>query len=170
MKLTLTVACIILKSAWQAVCRPSCDQLRRLSSLRSGSLRTALIALLLAPLPGTHAADADPLAWPETTRDAKPWTAWWWMGSAVDKATITRELTEFRNELEIEVTNVAANRIRDLDQRRVEWRIFHDINFVSITGKRFDASAWPLTDSGLLGPVTLRPAKRLNIDQGLSRK
>ena len=60
------------------------------------------------------------------------------------------------NELEIEVTNVAANRIRDLDQRHIEWRIFHDINFMSITGKRFDASAWPLTDSGLLGPVTLQ--------------
>jgi hypothetical protein len=62
------------------------------------------------------------------------------------------------NELEIEVTNVAANRIRDLDQRHIEWRIFHDINFMSITGKRFDASAWPLTDSGLFGPVTLQPA------------
>jgi hypothetical protein len=66
------------------------------------------------------------------------------------------------NELEIEVTNVAANRIRDLDQRHVEWRIFHDINFMSITGKRFDAFAWPLTDSGLLGPVTLQAMHRLN--------
>jgi len=55
---------------------------------------TLLIALLLAPL-ALHAADADPLAWPESTRDAKPWTAWWWMGSAVDNATTTRELTEF---------------------------------------------------------------------------
>jgi hypothetical protein len=69
------------------------------------------------------------------------------------------------NELEIEVTNVAANRIRDLDQRNVEWRIFHDINFMSITGKRFDASAWPLTDSGLLGPVTLQAAHRLNANE-----
>jgi hypothetical protein len=69
------------------------------------------------------------------------------------------------NELEIEVTNVAANRIRDLDQRHVEWRIFHDINFMSITGKRFDASAWPLTDSGLLGPVTLQATHRLNANE-----
>jgi len=66
------------------------------------------------------------------------------------------------NELEIEVTNVAANRIRDLDQRHMEWRIFHDINFMSITGKRFDASAWSLTVSGLLGPVTLQAMHRLN--------
>jgi len=55
MKHTLTVACIILKSAWQAVCRPSLIHLRRLSSLRSGSLRSALTALLLAPLAALHA-------------------------------------------------------------------------------------------------------------------
>jgi hypothetical protein len=61
------------------------------------------------------------------------------------------------NELRIEVTNVAANRIRDLDRRRVPWRIFHDINFVNIDYKPFDASNWPIRDAGLLGPVTLRP-------------
>ena len=59
------------------------------------------------------------------------------------------------NELEIEVTNLAANRIRDLDQRKVLWKNFTDINFVSIGYKPFDASNWPLFDSGLLGPVTL---------------
>jgi hypothetical protein len=60
------------------------------------------------------------------------------------------------NELEVEVTNVAANRIRDLDRRGVPWRNFEDINFVNIEYKPFDASGWPLTDSGLLGPVTLQ--------------
>jgi hypothetical protein len=61
------------------------------------------------------------------------------------------------NQLEIEVTNLSANRIRDLDRRHVAWRIFHDINFVSITYKPFDASNWPVMDSGLLGPVTISP-------------
>ena len=50
MKTTLTVACFCLKSAWQVACRPFSDQFRRLSTLRSGSLRSALTALLLAPL------------------------------------------------------------------------------------------------------------------------
>jgi hypothetical protein len=59
------------------------------------------------------------------------------------------------NVLEVEVTNVPANRIRDLDQRGVKWKNFYDINFVSLDYKPFDASHWPLTDSGLLGPVTL---------------
>jgi hypothetical protein len=61
------------------------------------------------------------------------------------------------NRLEVEVTNVAANRIRDLDRRGVAWRTFHDINFVNLDYKPFDASNWPLTDSGLLGPVRLEP-------------
>jgi polyhydroxybutyrate depolymerase len=53
---TLTVACILLKSAWQAVCRPCLDQLRRLPPLRYGSPRSALAALLLASLTALHAA------------------------------------------------------------------------------------------------------------------
>jgi hypothetical protein len=59
------------------------------------------------------------------------------------------------NVLEIEVTNLAANRIRDLDRRKVEWRIFDDINFVNTAYKPFDASEWPPFASGLLGPVRL---------------
>jgi hypothetical protein len=61
------------------------------------------------------------------------------------------------NVLQVEVTSLAANRIRDLDRRRVKWKIFHDINFVNIDYKPFNASDWPLTDCGLLGPVTLTP-------------
>ena len=59
------------------------------------------------------------------------------------------------NVLEVEVTSVAANRIRDLDRRGVKWKTFNDINIVDLNYKPFDASNWPLTDCGLLGPVTL---------------
>jgi hypothetical protein len=59
------------------------------------------------------------------------------------------------NVLEVEVTSVSANRIRDLDRRGVPWKNFHDINFVNIDYKPFNAADWPLTDSGLLGPVNL---------------
>jgi hypothetical protein len=59
------------------------------------------------------------------------------------------------NTLEVEVTSVAANRIRDLDRRGVNWKIFKDINIVNVDYQPFDASNWPLTDCGLLGPVTL---------------
>jgi hypothetical protein len=66
-----------------------------------------------------------------------------------------------RNVLELEVTNLAANRIRDLDRRKVDWKIMHEINFVNIDYRPFDAAAWPDTPSGLLGPVTLTPLRRL---------
>ena len=38
-----------------------------------------------------------PLAWPELTRDNKPWTRWWWLGSAVDKTNLTRELERYHD-------------------------------------------------------------------------
>ena len=62
-----------------------------------------------------------------------------------------------KNRLTLEITNLAANRIRDLDRRKVEWKKFHEINFVNIFYKPFDASNWPLQPSGLLGPVQLMP-------------
>ena len=65
-----------------------------------------------------------------------------------------------RNVLELEVTNLAANRIRDLDRRQVSWKVMREINFVNINYKPFDAAGWPLQPSGLLGPVTLRPLRR----------
>jgi hypothetical protein len=61
------------------------------------------------------------------------------------------------NVLEVEVTNVSANRVRDLDRRKVDWKIFEDINYVGIDYRPFDASAWPVRTSGLVGPVTLTP-------------
>ncbi len=64
-------------------------------------------------------------------------------------------LQKGKNTLEIEVTNVAANRIRDLDIRGVDWKKFYDINFVNIDYEPFDASGWDVKDAGLLGPVTL---------------
>ncbi|HSY20462.1 MAG TPA: glycosyl hydrolase, partial [Candidatus Acidoferrales bacterium] len=68
---------------------------------------------------------------------------------------VVNNLKPTGNILEVEVTSVAANRIRDLDRRGVKWKTFRDINIVDINYKPFDASNWPLTDCGLLGPVTL---------------
>ncbi len=59
------------------------------------------------------------------------------------------------NVLEVEVTNLAANRLRDLDKRGVRWHEFHDIGFVNIDYKPFNAGNWAVQPSGLLGPVTL---------------
>jgi len=72
-------------------------------------------------------------------------------------AVETGPLRPTDNVLEVEVTNLSANRIRDLDVRKVPWKIFRDINFVGIDYRPFDASRWPVRPSGLPGPVTLQP-------------
>ena len=59
------------------------------------------------------------------------------------------------NTLELLVTNLPANRIRYMDQQEIPWRIFHDINFVNIDYRPFDASQWEAKPSGILGPVKL---------------
>lgn len=69
------------------------------------------------------------------------------------RVALPQGLGEGRNELEVEVTNLGANRIRDWDVRQVPWRIFRDINFVDIRYKGFDARTWSVRDSGLSGPV-----------------
>ncbi len=69
------------------------------------------------------------------------------------------------NTLEIDVTNLAANRIRDLDRKKIRWKYFYDINVVNIDYKPLDASGWPLRDSGLLGPVLLHPMEILSFDR-----
>lgn len=62
-----------------------------------------------------------------------------------------------KNTLALEVTNLAANRIRDLEKRGVPWKNFYEINFVNIFYQRFNGANWPLQPSGLLGPVQLVP-------------
>jgi hypothetical protein len=69
-------------------------------------------------------------------------------------------LSAGENKLRVEVTNVAINRIRDLDRRQVKWQIFEDINIVGIDfkGNKYvplNTADWPVREAGLLGPVSL---------------
>jgi hypothetical protein len=75
------------------------------------------------------------------------------------RVRVGEHLRPGRNVLEIDVTNLAANRIRDMDRRKARWKIMREINIVDINYKPFDASGWRLTPSGLLGPVTLQPLR-----------
>ncbi len=63
------------------------------------------------------------------------------------------------NILEVEVTNLPANRISDYDRRGVEWRIFHEINFVGINYDNVNFAGWQPVPSGLLGPVVIKEIK-----------
>ena len=61
------------------------------------------------------------------------------------------------NRLTVQVVNLAANRIADMDRRGVPWKIFYDANIVGTNYKPFDASKWLPQPSGLIGPVQLLP-------------
>ncbi len=65
------------------------------------------------------------------------------------------------NVLVIDVTNLPANRIRDLDLRKVDWKIMRDANIVTLNYRPFDASQWAVAPSGLLGPVRLVPLRKV---------
>jgi hypothetical protein len=76
------------------------------------------------------------------------------------QVNIGQYLRPGKNMLQVEVTNVAANRIRDLDQKKIKWRNFYDANVVNVDYKPFDASNWQLRASGLIGPVRLIPLRK----------
>ena len=59
------------------------------------------------------------------------------------------------NELRIEVTNLPANRIADLDRRGVKWRKMEEINVVDINYQRTTYDTWDPVPSGLHTPVRL---------------
>lgn len=76
---------------------------------------------------------------------------------------IPADLMKDKNILEVEVSNLMANRIADLDRRGVNWKKFYNINFPARRRENigsdglFNASNWSPRESGLLGPVTLIP-------------
>ncbi|MCD9855362.1 glycoside hydrolase [Epilithonimonas sp. JDS] len=70
---------------------------------------------------------------------------------------IGKYLKKGKNTIQIEVCNLMANRIRDMDQKKIQWRNYHEINFVNINYKPFDASNWKVQPSGLDGEIQLIP-------------
>ena len=64
------------------------------------------------------------------------------------------------NSIRIEIANLMANRVRYMDRQKISWRNYHEINFVNINYKPFDASAWNVMPSGLSGPVQIREMKK----------
>lgn len=75
------------------------------------------------------------------------------------RTTIGKYLHPGKNSIELDVTNLPANRIADYDRRKVNWRIFKEINFVKLGYVKGDFSGWSIVPSGLLGPVKLIPLK-----------
>jgi hypothetical protein len=85
------------------------------------------------------------------------------------RLTVDDAMLGENNRLEVDVTNLMANRIADLDRRGVRWRRFYNVNFPPRLPENrgpdglFDASRWEPLDSGLLGPVTLTPLEAVRL-------
>src|SRR5579871_4848414 len=54
----------------------------------------ALMALATVA-PAEEPAAPSALAWPAVTRTMRPWTRWWWPGSAVDRPNLTHLLETY---------------------------------------------------------------------------
>ena len=59
------------------------------------------------------------------------------------------------NEIRIEVTNLPANRIAELDRQGVKWRKMEEINVVDINYKKTTYDEWEPMPSGLNSEVRL---------------
>ena len=70
---------------------------------------------------------------------------------------IGKYLKKGNNTIQIEVCNLMANRIKYMDENKIQWRNYHEINFVNIDYKPFDASNWKVQPSGLDGEIQLIP-------------
>jgi len=82
------------------------------------------------------------------------------IGPVFTTVVAAKDLSE-DNSIEIKVANSMANRIIDLDKRKVFWKKFNNTNYPARLPQNrgadgiFDASKWEPRISGLTGPVTL---------------
>jgi len=79
---------------------------------------------------------------------------------------VGKKQLEKNNFLEISVSNLMANHISYLDRNEITWKKFYNINMAARLKQNtkrgiFDASNWEPMESGLLGPVTLTPLKKI---------
>ncbi len=79
---------------------------------------------------------------------------------------IGEKLLKANNSLLIEVSNLMANRIAWMDRNGVRWKKFYNVNMAARLRENnkngvFDASAWEPLESGLPGPVTITPLKKV---------
>lgn len=68
-----------------------------------------------------------------------------------------------RNHLEVEVTNLAANRIAQMDRDGQPWRIFKEINVVDIDYHTTGYGSWAPMPSGLCSTPVLRALRHIDV-------
>lgn len=73
------------------------------------------------------------------------------------RVDITPYVRQGHNTLDVEVANLPANRIAQMDRDGVEWRRFKEINVVDLNYKKNHYDGWDVVPSGLNSDVRLIP-------------
>ena len=68
---------------------------------------------------------------------------------------VTTYIKKGKNTIEVEVSNLGANRISRLDRDGIEWRKFEEINVVDLNYKNTRYDRWAPMPSGLCSAVKL---------------
>ncbi|MBR6367690.1 MAG: glycosyl hydrolase family 2 [Bacteroidaceae bacterium] len=76
------------------------------------------------------------------------------------RLNVGKYLKSGSNTIEVEVTNLPANRIAQLDREGKEWRKFNEINVVDLKYSRKKYDYWQPVPSGLNGTVKLIPVRK----------
>lgn len=95
-----------------------------------------------------------------------------YIGTAIGpdyRLKISSTLLKDINMLEVQVTNLMANRISWMDRNKIFWKKFYNANIAARKPENrrngiFHASHWNPKDSGLLGPVRLISMRQLTIN------
>ncbi|MBQ9660407.1 MAG: glycoside hydrolase family 2 protein [Bacteroidales bacterium] len=125
---------------------------------------TAEYTTTLAPVSAT--ADAWEIDLGDVRESASVWLDGECLGTLFEApftVRLTQEQAARGGQLVVKVSNLASNRIAEMDRKGEPWKIFYNANIqprlpVSRGPEgSFTAARWPLRDSGLLGPVTLAP-------------
>lgn len=84
---------------------------------------TALWAILFSAafLAHAHAENEPQSSWPKVTTESRPWTYWWWLGSAVDKEGLTEHLEAYRRAGLGGVHIIPIYGVRGREERFVEY-------------------------------------------------
>ncbi len=112
-----------------------------------------IIPILLTLLLQGNLSKAQQPSWPEISSETKPWTRWWWHGSAVNPADLTANMEEIQKAGfgGVEITpiyDVKGYEDKSLSFLSPEW--MQMLDFTLKEGKRLDlgidlanASGWP---------------------------
>jgi len=107
----------------------------------------------LLALTASSAQQGEGIGWPRVRQEAKPGVRWWWMGSAVDSANLTRNLEAYAKAGigAVEITpiyGVVGNEKNDIDFLSPRWMqmLSHTINEGKRLGIQVDmncGTGWP---------------------------